>query len=97
MTKGENDRGYYGNWIFTNILLYLNFYITTYMMYLFTFFRNSIVSICSSMYPHPLLGVHVENVCTYPQPPPELKNVTKIFYTKYFLTKLDPRNVYLIQ
>ena len=42
---------------------------------------------CSSMYPHSPrwgLGVHVENVCTYPQPPPELKNVLKYFTQNVF-------------
>ena len=62
---------------------------------------NPIKAGCSSMYPtHPLLGVGVymlKMFASTPPTPPELKNVTKIFYTKYFLTKLDPGNVYLIQ
>ena len=43
------------------------------------------------------VGVHVENVWKKTQLPTELKIVTKIFYTKCFLTKLDRWNVYLIQ
>ena len=45
--------------------------------------------VCSSMYPHQppcwgLGGYMSKMSAPTPQPPPELKNFSKIFYTKYF-------------
>ena len=60
-------------------------------------FQNKIIlwiiifmSDCSRMYPPtPCLGVgaHVENVCTYPQPPPEQK-ILRTYFTQNFFNKI---------
>ena len=65
----------------------------------YTFIFN--ISDCSSMYPQPpcwgVGGTCWKCLHLPPNPPPELKNVSKIFYTKYFFTQLNTGNVYLIQ
>ena len=53
-------------------------------------FSKYFCTFCSSIYPtHPpvVVGGTCWKCLHLPQPPPELKNVTKIFYTKYFLSK----------
>ena len=88
---GVNNKGYYCIFFqiyFKNAKTSKIWYSQKWTKYVFRNLIEALHSQCSSMYPtHPCwgLGVHVENVCTYPQL--DKKNVSKIFFKKCFFYK----------
>ena len=92
MRKGEIKNIWSGN-VYTQEIIFFRLLAGTHLLITYSCkslwnFYYLIVLACTPTHP-PVggWGYMLKMFAPTPQPPPELKNVTKIFYTKYFLSK----------